>query len=447
MTNKLYAAQYFGDPDYQWFAIPQVLNFFHCPLSNYRDVRVVEQNPQVFYLMLRAWAKDRPKVLQSGRHFWHSLSYNQRHHPLTRELGQRMLRAFHAGEGDVGSLVDKAALHTQFYCEGETVKSIKRGSFSYNDNDNAGELEYWTTLECSHCGQWEYIREQLGNQTPAGFLACYQGDLERFEPVTGPYCRCKQCDRLTRVKAYPAEELPVQAYDYAQEDAREAWDDYTDVLGEFLDMMVEHLEKHGLPKPTGLRLDVQHANWMGSDAWAECAVDGKELANKMRVNSDFMISHGSLNCFPNGNAELFCRLSHHDVPQGSPITITPQWECELEPETEYLNFEEARESLEGLADIAETLLCGAPQEFEFSPGSTFKTVHRTNLAYKLSELAKACGLDDLDQLTGYNLALGLLLRQLITDVRDKQRVRFSHIEQIRAVLNHWLAHSTEEAPQ
>ena len=77
MTRKhpqLSAARYFGHPDCTWWAVPQVLNFYHCPLPEYRDLRLINQHPGLLYLVLHNWAKTQPKaVQQAGRHFWHQI--------------------------------------------------------------------------------------------------------------------------------------------------------------------------------------------------------------------------------------------------------------------------------------------------------------------------------------------------------------------------------------
>lgn len=446
-TPQLQAARYFGHPDCQWWAIPQVLNFYRCPLGNLADMRLVEQHPGLLYLVLRNWAKDKPKaVQQAGRHFWHSLSWKQRHQPLQRTLGQRMVRAFRAGDSDLTKMGDKEYLNTQFYFEGDSVKAVQQGGFSYGDNDGSGELEYWTVVECGACHHEFSLREQLGDDNPEAFLLATEADLEDkgWLHITGPYGRCNECGAVNRAKVYPAESLPDQGWENVNEDSSEDWRDYQEHLDELLGQLKAHLVKHGMPEPDGLRLDIGHADWRGRDAWAECAVDGEELANKMRVDSQFIISNGRLLCFQDGNAELRCSLSHHDVPQGSSVCVTPRWECELEASTEYLGYEEVREAQGGLARIAEVLLCGEAREFTCSASTTFKVVARENLAYHIDSLADGCGLKDLDKLTGYALALGLLLERMVDDIRAKRSVPGAHAQLVRDVLDHWLEHSTEE---
>lgn len=444
-TPQLQAARYYGHPDCQWWAIPQVLNFYHCPLGNLRDMRLVEQHPGLLYLVLHNWAKNKPVFQQYGRHFWHSLSWAQRHQPLPRDLGQRLVRAFRAGDSELLGMVDKEMLNTQFYSEGDSVKSIQQGGFSYGDNDGTGELEYWTVVECGACHHEFSIREQLGNDSPEAFLLATEADLEDsgWLHISGPYGRCNECGAVNRAKVYPAKDLPDQGWANVNEDS-EDWSDYQQLLDDLLGQLKAHLVKHGMPEPDDLRLDIGHADWRGRDAWAECAVDGKELANTMRVDSQFIISNGRLLCFQDGNAELRCSLSHHDVPQGSSVCVTPRWECELESSTEYLSYEEARASLEGLARIAEALLCGKDSVFNFSAGSTFKVVAVENLAYHIESLADDCGLKDLDKLTGYDLALGLLLERMVDDIRAKRSVPDAHLLMVRDVLDHWLEHSMEE---
>lgn len=445
-SNQLQAARYFGHPDCQWWAIPQVLNFYHCPLGHLRDMRLVGQHPGLLYLVLRNWAKDKPAACQqAGRHFWHSLSWAQRHQPVPGALGRQMVRAFRASLSDLPSMVDKEALNSDFYFEADSVKSVQQGGFSYGDNDGTGELEFWTTVECGACHHEWPIREQLGSDSPEAFLLATEADLEDrgWLHITGPYGRCNECGAVNRAKVYPADSLTEEGWKYINEDT-EDWGDYQEHLDDLLGQLKAHLVKHGLPEPSGLRLDIGHADWQGRDAWAECRFEGKALAETMRVNGQYIVSDGRLLCMQDGNAELRCSLSHHDVPQGSSVCVTPRWECELESTTDYLSYEEARASLGGLARIAEALLCGKDSVFNFSAGSTFKVVARENLAYHIENLADDCGLKDLDQLTGYNLALGLLLERMVDDIRAKRSVPDAHLLMVRDVLDHWLEYSMEE---
>jgi hypothetical protein len=446
---QLSAARYFGHPDCTWWAVPQVLNFYHCRLPEYRDLRLVNQHPGLLYLLLQSWAKKQPKaVQQAGKHFWHSLSWKQRHAPLDRTLGQRILRAFRVDDSNLARLNDdKEVIDAAFYQDGDTVKSIQQGGFSYADDDGEGEQEYWTTVECGGCGLEWPIREQLGGDSAATFLLANAGELEGcgWLHLSGPYGRCNECGAVNRAKVYPADELPDAGWANVNEDGSEAWDDYQEHLDDLLGELKAHLVKHGLPEPDGLRLDIGHADWQGRDAWAECRFDGETLAKTMRVDSQFIISNGRLLCYPDGRAELRCSLSHHDVPQGSPVTVAPYWEDELSYQGEdHLSYEEVRGAQTGLANIAQVLLCGEAREFQYSANSTFKAVGSENLAGGIEWLAEQCAVRDLDAVTGYSLALGLLLERLADDVRTKRNVPAPHAQLVRDVLDHWLEHSTEE---
>lgn len=444
-SPQLQAARFFGDPDCHWWALPQVLNFYHCPLGNLRDMRLVGQHPGLTYLVLRNWAKNKPKAIQqAGRHFWHSLSWAQRHQPLPRDLGQRLVEAFRAGRSDLDSMVDKEALNTDFYFEADAVKSVKQGGFSYGYNDGSGELEYWTVVECGACHHEFSIREQLGGDSAEAFLLANEVDLEDkgWLHLHGPYGRCNECGEVNRAKVSPAESLPDAGWANVNEDG-EDWEDYQEHLGYLLDELKAHLVKHGLPEPDGLRLDIGHADWRGRDAWAECRFDGEKLADTMRVNSQFMITNGRLLCFQDGNAELRCGLSHHDA--SSSVCVTPYWEDELSYQGEdHLSYEEVRGAQAGLVNIAQVLLCGEAREFQYTKSATFKAVGSENLAVAIEQLASECVLDDLDELTGYRLALGLLLERMADDVRSKRAVPAPHVALVRDVLDHWLEHSTEE---
>jgi len=452
MTRKhpqLSAARYFGHLDYTWWAVPQVLNFYHCRLPEYRDLRLVNQHPGLLYLMLHSWAKKQPKaVQQAGKHFWHSLSWKQRHAPLSRELGQRILRAFRVDDSNLARLHDdKEALNTEFYQEGDTVKSVKQGGFSYADNDGEGELEFWTVVECGACHHEFSIREQLGGDSAVTFIEANEADLEDkgWLHLSGPYGRCNECGEVNRAKVAPAEDLPDEGWANVNEDSSEDWEQYEDHLNELVNQAADHLKAHGLPKPDGLRLDVSNADWRGRDAWAECGLDGKALADRMRVNGQFTISNGRLLCHQDGNAELRCVLSHHDVPTGGGVCVNPYWEDELSYQGEdHLDIDAVRESLGELAPIAEALLCGSQPEFEYSAGSTFKVVSRDNLATAIEALTERFDLHNLEVIEGYSLAVGLLLERVAVDLRCKNKFNLASVQRTRQALDHWLEYSTEE---
>lgn len=446
-TPKLYAARYLDNEDSQWWALPQFLNFYHLPLAKFVHLEVVTQHPAVLYRLLHGWAATRgtttgKKLQQAGRHFWHHLSWQQRHQPLSRELGQRMAFAFDCGPAELTKLAtNRNDLFDEFYQDGDQVKAYKQGGFSYNDDAGEGELEYWTTLKCGQCGHEQHVREQLGGDTPAVFLAANAVDLGGFTYLSGPYCRCDQCDAVSRVKVYPAEDLPAEAYDDLA--AEHEWDDYKERLDELITDLTAHLTAQGLPAPDGLRLDIGHADWRGRDAWAECGLEGEALAEKMRIDGQYTISGGELRCYPNGRAELICRMYHHDVPQGSPITVQPYWECELSDHNDcredHLDYDAVKLSVEGLARIATVLLTGEHRVFEFSKGYEFRVIARHNLSGAIDWLAEQCELKGDPDLEGYDLAVSLLLQRLSSDVLNPH-IHLASLkpDALRAVLDHWL---------
>lgn len=448
-SQKLYAAHNFHEPAYQWWVLPQVLNHYHCPVADYARWALVGQAPALLYLTLRATALNahpkRLKELAAGRHYWHHMSWKRRHQPLDQATGQALLRVFGYTSDQLTLMLDRDKLMTDFYQDGDEVKAIKRGAFGYNELDYEGEQEMWTTVECGACGHEEHVREQMGDATPAQWLADNVGELAEFEHLSGPYARCEQCEAVSRLKVYPAEDMCEDAWANYNEDSSEQWEYYQEHLEELIGDLTRHLETHGLPKPAGLRLEVGHADWMGRDAWAECELEGKALAEKMRVNSDYTISNGRLLLSPSGYGELRCSLSHHDVPMGSPVTVMPYWECELDDRGDtHLDFEAVKDSMDDLGKLAAVLLAGPQTQFEYAPGSTFTVVDRENLAAGVEWLAAHCGLDELDELEGYNLALGMLLQRLADDIRGDTPIHLSRAERTRAVLDHWLEHSTEE---
>lgn len=436
---KLTAARYINQSECQWWALPQFLNFYKASLTEFHRLQVVGKHPAILYRVLLDAAKGKAN-LAAGRHFWRHLTWSQRNKPITRELGQRMARAF--GCTALIPLPVKGFLD-QFYFDDDGVKSIVQGTFSYNDDGYAGEAEMWTTIECGACGHSASIREQMGNDTPARFLEEQTDNIGGFTHLSGPYCRCDQCDEVSRVKVFQPDDVPELDLDT---DFREEWENYQDHLDHLVTELTKHLLAHGMPKPDGLRIEVGHADWRGRDAWAECPLDGKELADKVKVNGDFTISGGQLRCYQDGSAEMRCSLSHHDVPTGSPVTITPYWECELgdgnDNPGDHLDFEAVKLSLNALARIATTMLTGDQREFEYSKGHQFKVVSRHNLHGAINWLAEQCGFDgDLTGAQGYSLAVGLLLERLADDVLnpnlDPGCIR---AESVRAVVEEWLEH-------
>lgn len=265
----------------------------------------------------------------------------------------------------------------ELYDTPEGVKSRIVGGFSYNDTDYEGELEAHRAVECPGCSNTEVVLAD--NPEDALEMA------KEFTHLSGPYCRCERCDAVVRPTVEAAICLPDGFVDYDDDE----YELYVDQLDYLLEQMLENLGKRSLPKPARLYVGVTNADWQGRDAYASCSFDGKDLASKLRVNGDYMIRNGLLTIREDGYACMTCTLAHHDASSG--ITIEPEWDCDILGDDCPL-YQENLEEGKGYARIAETLLTGEGEEFEYSnSGEPFSLVSHSGLSKGILELGRRLG--------------------------------------------------------
>lgn len=251
------------------------------------------------------------------------------------------------------------------------------GGFSYTDYDL--ELEPYLAVECPDCGQTETVLAD----SPEDALET----AEEFTHLSGPYCRCERCEKAMRPTVEPATCLPDSHYQYRDDDEHDLYIEQLDYL---LGQMTEHLKALELPEPSRLHIGVSNADWRGRDAYAKCRIDGTDLADKLRVNGDYMVRDGKLLIAPDGHVSMTCVLAHHDA--SSPITIVPEWECELDEDTAL--FQEDLPEAKVLARAAHQLLAGQAECFEYNDrGTPFALVSYSSLAEGLRELSRRLGYD------------------------------------------------------
>lgn len=252
------------------------------------------------------------------------------------------------------------------------------GGFSYGDTDYEVELEPYRAVECPECGQTETVLAD----NPEDALET----AEKFTHLSGPYCRCERCDKAVRPTVEAATCLPDSHFGYDNDDH----DLYVEQLDYLLEQMTGHLDALGLPAPSRLHIGVSNADWRGRDAHAKSRFDGKELAEKLSVRGDYMVRGGKLRVESNGHVSMTCVLAHHDA--SSPITIVPEWECEMDENVEL--FQEDLDEAKVLARVADRLLAGQGETFEYDDrGETFTLVSNSSLAEGIRELTRRLGYD------------------------------------------------------
>ncbi len=317
------------------FHLPAFLNRFGVSPDMFQSLRLVEQ-PQVvnalihevFAVMLERnhgmLAKQVAKDLAVyRRHAKRTLKRKDMSEPeksrwlLNKGLGNlevvesRYLRSRVQEEMQRRATEIAVGAHLYWDPELEITRSTLIGCFAYDPDDN-GVREDVVDICCKTCNHTEQ---------EVDISMEWEDSLAEFEHISGPYFRCSDCDKVTRVELDRGNE-----YYYEPDD--EAWSYYVDWLQEGLDAVAGHLQLHGLPAPAGLLAVGQGVDWRGRSGQFDCGFSGAELADNLRVNSPFSIHGGEIHAYPNGAAELRCTMYHHDVPTGAPFTIVPFYESE-----------------------------------------------------------------------------------------------------------------------
>lgn len=434
---KLNASLFAFDPESQHYYLPALLNFHQCELKQLTDFALVTK-PLLLHTALMGLAKqivgrsERKQVEMKAR-----LRRLYHHHGGQRGMplwARQMVKATGFDIQALDGVLDRQRLAQQFYMKDGQVVAVKRGGFSYDPADCSGELEMWSTLECPECGVTEEIREQ----TPEEAIEA----AEQFTHLSGPYCRCLQCDAVVRPVWEMADDMPAKAYGYSW--GNDDWEQYKEQLQYLLDEMKVELAKQGLPEPDGLRIEVSKFGWRRQDAYAECKYDAKELADKLRVNGDFNISRGAYTVEANGYASLHCVLSHHDG--SSPIHVFPYWECEVDSSI-HVYQEDWQAIREIWLPASELLLCGKDNAFPYTSSEKWTVATRQGLVDEFGGLVRNVFSDEDDEdIQPFEQAVRLLAEQLLEEINQEQpRAGFlSRVRQFRQVFDAWLGTSRKK---
>lgn len=421
------------NPDRQWHALPNLLNFHKCSVQDLAALRLVEYPALTMTVLLGVMEQiiglsDKAKAHRKAamRH-----AYRQPGRGTT-QWSRRLVDASGLKAQVLESIIDRQRLQNEFITVDGQVKSIKRAGFGYAPSDYSGELEMWSTLECGKCGHEESVREQGEEEALEA--------SESFDPVSGPYHRCSQCDAVTRVKWASAEDLPNGADIY---EAGDNWDNYVEHLGELVCDMTDELNAQGLPEPDGLRIEVTAFGWQKRDAYGLCKFEGEALADTMRVNGDFNISNGAFTVTKTGYCQLSCFISHHDG--SSPIVVFPYWECEVDSDV-HVYQEDWPMIRSTWLPASELLLCGRGEPFPYTDASKWTIATREGLADEFGSMVRIALLaEDDEDVGGYERAVRLLADGLLEEINHPEpRPGFLvRVKQFRQVFDCWLETTTE----
>lgn len=436
--KAIHSPLYAFDAECQHHYLPALLNFHHCELKQLTDFALVTK-PLLLHTVLMGLAKqvigrsERKQVEMKAR-----LRRLYHHHRGERGLprwAHQMVKATGFDIQALDGVLDRQRLSKQFYMQDGKVVAVKRGGFSYDPDDLSGELEMWSTLECPECDATEEIREQTAEEAIKA--------AEQFSHLSGPYCRCEQCDRVVRPIWEQAVDMPAAAYNYAGDN--DEWEQYQEQLEYLLDEMKQELAEQGLPAPDGLRIEVSKFGWRRQDAYAECKYDAEELVDKLRLDSQFNISSGAYTVEENGYASLYCVLSHHDG--SSPIQVFPYWECEVDSDI-HVYQEDWPAIREIWLPASELLLCGKDNAFPYTTSDKWTVATRQGLVDEFGSMVRnALFAEDDEDINPFERAVRLLADALLEEINQEQpRAGFLiRVQQFRQVFDAWLL--TEREPQ
>ncbi len=388
--------------EYGFFHLPKLLNFHGVNLGTFRMMRLANKPALLRDVLVH---RD-PKLKQPLR------NYLDRY-PKADGVGLFCLAtkgmsatATREYQDKLRNWADNLVKEFRLYQDGEVVKSEICGTFNWSTFDQyEAELEMWKTAECGECGHEETFRDDgMGDE-----LADV---LDDFEHVTGPYVRCGECDSVTRLTIDQADEMP-----YGTEYGDDEWEDYENHLQYLLEQLEEDIKAKGYPTPDGLYIGARNVAWRGRDGHKLIKFDGEELAKGVSVNSDFTISGGRLHLPQTGVGYLSCCMSHHDVPTGGSVTITPYWECELDGDP--VVGDEISEHTH-LAKAAEHLFAGPEAYHVYNPRSTFRAVSMEGFCDQRDWLVRQLDLAEDDPIRHFLERVDLNDRLI---VRDAEAIR------------------------
>lgn len=253
-----------------------------------------------------------------------------------RELFRRMTETFAVRHGDMKVAVDRMIDSHMLESSSDGVVTAIRGGFSYGDTHE----DLLTYAECPACG------------------ASSEGEFDdetaihaAFDHVQGPYHRCNNCEELVRPEVYEEMGYPsCSSYDGEH-------DQYIQDLDNCLALMAAEA---AIPVPVPfdhVHVTSSRADWTGRSGAAVITATPDALADLLSVRGEYTISDGKLVCRQGQFPYMSCVMSHHDVPTGSSITITPVWECEVSSGGELIPPEDTANAAKR-AEAVRTLFAG-----------------------------------------------------------------------------------------
>lgn len=438
------------DPLNHFHLLPDVLNRNGVTVEKFQALRIADK-PELTYLLLRTMlsmdlllvpkamkvmvAKQLSRRYRSARRWMTdpcSISRNLTHlveiYDNSRNKSQRE---------NMRELINRLVTENGLYDErnpypvATQVKAKLQGTFAFDLYEySRQELDNFFTLDCSNCRHsatlrkpWEWITSGVSHIMAADVPYMLEEALPAggFEHVVGPYVRCIECDKVQRAQLSTADSIPDDE-DYRQ-DPDEEWDNYQSHLGSLVDALVENAKNHGLPEPHRLVITANRIRWDGATGYADCKVDGADLADKLRVDSAFVITNGKLWLEPNGTGMLTCSLAHHDAT--GYMEVAPVWLSELSDRNDrdaaWVQIDQIPESSTWLPTIAQLLLCGDSEEFLFTQDPVFRVVGREDLISHLEWMTHNLRWDDEaiedDDTWASQVAGNLLVKLLIRAIR------------------------------
>lgn len=444
-TKKLHAPGMALDEECRAYFLPALLNFHKIPLGQFLRWEL-GRHQDLLYTLLNAHIRRRMKT--SSQHDWTvRLAMLRRVYrspappgSLYTAKANRMceIAGFPTRES-LARLMNMKDVEAEFFMKDGQVMAAKRSGFSYDPDDLSGELEMWKTVECPECSATEDVREDA---EPIDLFSY----LEKFDHLSGPYCRCEECGEVIRPRVSAATELPDEAYPLETNDE---WDDYREHLAELLNCMKQELHTQGLPEPDGLRIEVSRFGWQQKDAYAECAYDAEELADKLRVNGQFSITGGKYRVERSGYASLSCVLSHHDG--SSPIHVFPYWECEVDNGIHV--YQEDWPNIKAVwLPASEALLCGPGPTFPYTNSEKWTVATREGLVDEFGSLVRqTLYAPDDEDIGQFELAVRLLADRLLDEFNEPTPSPglLIRCQQFREVFDGWLetARENDHAPE
>lgn len=405
--SRLYFSYAFSPVEPSPWALVSILNKAGVSAEDFRIGHFT--NKMLVAGLIRSWVENTYKrqplklMVERARLRRAMVEYGRRRVPAI----QLLLKAVNVPNGALVTMCQDAAKFAELYTDKDgKAASCKKWGFSYDESAQyEDELSRLKQVKCPACGVGSIFNDDLEDEPLK--------NVSGFDHITGPYCRCEQCDTVVRPTIEDADELPYGWRD----DSSDEWADYKECLGQIVTELGEHLNKEaGLREPDFLFITYNNSDWRGRTGYKTIAFDGEELAEALTVSGGFSVTDGWLHLMPGGYGYIDCGMSHHDA-SGS-VRVEPIWIsdlCSYRPEPEehqLLDFAAMTGTAVLAAQAADILLCGYASEFRYSEEDKFKSISVQDLQEGVEELqvnfSRSFQMDH-----GYGLAVYMLLDEVI----------------------------------